>query len=67
MWLRRYQGKNCVSLNIEQFSHTRYIFCFRTAEAADALEIGDYVTFGKLMVASHASLRLWKIFFIMYL
>jgi hypothetical protein len=59
MLLRRYQGKNCVSLNmINPLTNTRYIFCFRTAEAADALEIGDYVTFGKLMVASHASLRL---------
>eukprot|EP00090_Calanus_glacialis_P046365 TRINITY_DN9080_c0_g1_i11.p1 TRINITY_DN9080_c0_g1~~TRINITY_DN9080_c0_g1_i11.p1 ORF type:complete len:337 (-),score=104.11 TRINITY_DN9080_c0_g1_i11:146-1156(-) len=29
----------------------------RTAEAADALEKGDYVTFGQLMIASHVSLR----------
>jgi galactokinase len=29
----------------------------RTAEAADALEKGDYATFGRLMVESHASLR----------
>jgi len=29
----------------------------RTAEAADALEKGDYDTFGRLMVASHVSLR----------
>ena len=30
---------------------------FRTAAAADSLEKGDYETMGKLMVASHESLR----------
>ena len=29
----------------------------RTTEAADALERGDYATFGRLMVESHNSLR----------
>ena len=35
---------------------------FRTEEAADALEKGDYETFGRLMVASHTSLRFYKQF-----
>ncbi len=29
----------------------------RTAEAADALDEGDYETFGRLMIESHFSLR----------
>ena len=29
----------------------------RTAEAADALDNGDYETFGRLMIESHFSLR----------
>ena len=29
----------------------------RTAEAADALDDGDYETFGRLMIESHFSLR----------
>ena len=33
------------------------MFIHRTEEAADALEEGDYPTFGRLMVDSHVSLR----------